>query len=139
MSEFIPNPAPRPTNYLDEQFWGHCADEILCFQCCVSCETWRHIPRFMCASCGSAEWGWRQSNGRGEVYSWTVCHMPMSSEFDKIFPYAVLVVEMEEGVRITAGLRDMDYQDLKVGLPVEVVFEPMENGGKLPFFRPRTA
>ena len=139
MSDVIPNPTPRPTNYLDEQFWGHCANGILCFQCCTECETWRHIPRFMCARCGSENWGWRQSRGRGTVYSWTVCHMPMSREFEQIFPYAVLVVEMEEGVRITAGLRGMDYTDLKIGLPVEVVFETLEGGGKLPFFRPREA
>jgi uncharacterized protein len=138
MSEFIPNPAPRPTNYLDEQFWNHCSEGILCFQCCTECEAWRHIPRFMCAKCGSDQWGWRQSNGRGEVYSWTICHMPMSKEFEKDFPYAVLVVEMEEGVRITAGLRDMDYKELKIGLPVEVVFASLENGGQLPFFRPRS-
>jgi len=62
--------------------------------------------------------------------------MPMSREFEQIFPYAVLVVEMEEGVRITAGLRDLDYADLELGLAVEVVFEPLENGGQLPFFRP---
>lgn len=136
MSEFIPNPAPRPMNLLDQQFWDYCADGMLCFQCCVDCETWRHMPRFMCASCGSEKWGWRESNGRGTVYTWTVCHMPMSKEFEKVFPYAVLIVEMEEGVRITAGLRDMDYRDLTVGLPVELVFEPLEEGGMLPFFRP---
>jgi uncharacterized OB-fold protein len=137
MSDFIPNPAPRPKSYLDEQFWEHCANGVLGFQVCNACGTWRHIPRFMCAKCGSHEWGWRESSGRGEVYTWTVCYMPMSPEFDGIFPYAVLVVEMEEGVRITAGLRDMDYQDLAIGLPVEVVFEPLESGVKLPFFRPR--
>ena len=105
MSDFIPNPAPRPKHYLDEQFWEHCAQGVLAFQCCLDCETWRHIPRFMCANCGSERWGWRQSNGRGTLYSWTVCHMPMSPAFESIFPYAVLVVEMEEGVRMTAGAR----------------------------------
>lgn len=64
--------------------------------------------------------------------------MPMSPEFDTIFPYAVLVVEMEEGVRITAGLRDLDFKDLKIGLPVEVVFEPLKDGAVLPFFRPHS-
>ncbi len=136
-TQFIPNPAPRPTNYLDEQFWENCAKKILSFQCCHDCETWRHIPRFMCAKCGSANWGWRESHGRGTIYTWTVCHMPMSAHFEKDFPYAVLVVDMEEGVRITAGLRGLDYRELKIGLPVEVVFEPLKEGGYLPFFRPR--
>jgi uncharacterized OB-fold protein len=137
MGEFIPNPAPRPISYLDEQFWAHCADGVLAFQCCSDCETWRHIPRFMCANCGSEKWAWRQSSGRGVVYSWTVCHMPMSPEFIPVLPYAVLVVELQEGVRMTAGLRDLEHRDLTLGLPVEVLFEPLENGGALPFFRPR--
>ncbi|MFT4561730.1 MAG: putative OB-fold protein [Gammaproteobacteria bacterium] len=137
MSEFIPNPPPRPVTYLDEEFWQHCATGKLGFQCCEQCGTWRHIPRFMCAKCGSDEWAWRESSGRGEVYTWTVCYMPMSREFETIFPYAVLVVEMEEGVRITAGLRDLDYEELSIGLPVEVIFEPLADGTQLPFFRPR--
>jgi len=103
MSEFIPNPAPRPMNLLDQQFWDYCADGMLCFQCCVDCETWRHMPRFMCANCGSEKWGWRESNGRGTVYTWTVCHMPMTKEFEKVFPYAVLIVEMEDRSGVTSG------------------------------------
>lgn len=137
MSKFIPNPPPIPNHYLDKEFWDHCAKQTLCFQCCKACETWRHIPRFMCANCGSAEWGWRESSGRGEVYTWTTVHMPMSPEFETLFPYAVLVVEMQEGVRITAGLTGMDYKELRIGLPVEVMFEPLAGGGALPFFRPR--
>ncbi len=137
MSEFITNPAPRPTNYLDEQFWANCANGKLSFQCCLECATWRHIPRFMCAKCGSDKWDWRQSSGRGVIYSWTICHMPMSREFETVLPYAVLIVELEEGVRITAGLRELAHQDLTLDLPVEVVFEPLAGGGALPFFRPR--
>lgn len=137
MSTYIPNPPPRPVNFLDEQFWAHCADGVLGFQCCDDCGSWRHIPRYMCAQCGSDQWSWRESSGRGVVYSWTVCYMPMSPEFDNAFPYAVLVVEMEEGVRMTAGLLGMNHDDLRLELPVEVVFEPLEGGGQLPFFRPR--
>ena len=138
MSDFIPNPAPQPTSYLDEQFWAHCANGVLAFQCCSDCETWRHFPRFMCAKCGSDQWEWRKSSGRGEIYTWTICYMPMSREFETIFPYAVLVVEMEEGVRITAGLRDLAFKELAINLHVEVIFEPLADGARLPFFRPRS-
>ena len=139
MSDFIPNPPPKPASYLDAEFWAHCAAGRLAFQCCLECDTWRHIPRFMCAHCGSDQWEWRESSGRGEIYTWTICYMPMSRHFETIFPYAALVVTMEEGVRITAGLRDLDLDDLKIGLPVEVIFEPLDNGAQLPFFRPRTS
>lgn len=138
MSDYIVNPAPKPASqhYLDEQFWDHCGEGVLAFQCCLDCETWRHFPRFMCAHCGSPRWGWRESSGRGTVYSWTVCHMPMSAEFETVCPYAVLVVEMEEGVRLSAGLCDLDYRKLALDMPMEVVFKPLREGGKLPFFRP---
>ncbi|MBV1884149.1 MAG: OB-fold domain-containing protein [Pseudomonadales bacterium] len=134
---FIPNPPPRPNHYLDEQFWENCRNHVLAFQCCTSCETWRHIPRFMCAKCGSPDWEWRQSSGKGIIYSWTVVHKPMTPHFESIFPYAALVVEMEEGVRITAGLQDLDLDKIEMDLPVEVVFETLENGAVLPFFVPR--
>ena len=45
---------------------------------------------------------------------------------------------MEEGVRMTAGLKGMDYRELSIGLPMEVVFESLKEGGKLPFFQPRS-
>ena len=51
MSELIPNPPPRPVSILDAEFWDHCANGVLAFQRCSDCGTWRHIPRFMCASC----------------------------------------------------------------------------------------
>lgn len=136
MSRFIPNPPPRPQSPLDEQFWAHCANGVLAFQCCDACGKWRHIPRYMCAHCGSDRWSWRESSGQGEIYTWTVCYMPMSREFETAFPYAAVVVEMAEGVRLTAGLRDLDVELLAIGLPVEVTFEPLEGGGQLPFFRP---
>ncbi|MGR9092770.1 MAG: Zn-ribbon domain-containing OB-fold protein, partial [Gammaproteobacteria bacterium] len=85
---------------------------------------------------GSDEWSWRESSGLGEIYTWTVCYMPMSREFDHALPYPAVVVEMAEGVRLTAGLRDLEVESLAIGLPVEVVFEPLEGGGQLPFFRP---
>lgn len=133
---FIPNPSPEPTHYLDAEFWENCRHHMLCFQCCTQCETWRHIPRFMCANCGSPDWEWRQSSGKGTIYSWTVVHLPMTPHFYDITPYAALVVEMEEGVRMTAGLKGMDHNDLEIGLPVEVVFETLENTAVLPFFVP---
>ena len=46
---------------------------------------------------------------------------------------------MDEGVRITAGLRELNYENLSLGLTVEVLFEPLKNGGQLPFFKPKNA
>ena len=52
-------------------------------------------------------------------------------------PYAVLVVELDEGVRMVAGLRGLAPTELTLDLPVDVVFESVGDAAKLPFFRPR--
>ena len=72
------------------------------------------------------------------MFSWTVTHQPLLRDFPEAVPYAVLVVEMDEGVRVVSGLRDLPPSALAIDLPVEVVFETVADGVRLPFFRPRS-
>ena len=51
-------PLPSPDDPLVAEFWAHCNRGELCFQRCEECGTWRHLPRFVCASCGSDRWSW---------------------------------------------------------------------------------
>lgn len=135
----IPMPVPMPETQLDEEFWGHCAQERLCFQRCKSCSTWRHLPRNMCAACGSSDWEWSQSSGRGRIYSWTVAHQAMHPALADEVPYAVVVVELEEGVRMVSRTRDIDPSQLELDLPVRVRFERVSDQFVLPFFGPARA
>lgn len=130
-------PAPQPDTSLDEEFWQHCAQERLCFQVCGSCETWRHLPRTMCAQCGSAEWTWQQSAGRGHLYSWTVTHQAMLPQFETEVPYVVAVVELDEGVRMISQLRGVATDQLEIGIALDLYFERFGGDFALPMFRPR--
>jgi uncharacterized OB-fold protein len=132
-----PKPTPNPENQLDEEFWRHCADERLCFQVCGSCNLWRHLPRWFCARCGSPNWSWKESSGRGQVYTWTVTHQASLPQFASDAPYIVAVVELEEGVRMVSRLRGVAPEALAIGLPVGVEFEQVAEGFALPMFRPR--
>jgi len=132
-------PLPQPDDDLDAAFWQHCAREELRFQRCGNCGTWRHLPRLRCASCGSGEFAWERSSGRGRVYSWTVTHQSPIPAFAPRLPFAALVVELEEGVRMVAGLAEADVRELRLDLPVEVVFERVGADAALPSFRPRRA
>jgi uncharacterized protein len=128
-------PRPQHETQLDEEFWGHCARERLCFQRCTRCETWRHLPRVMCAKCGSTEWEWRESSGRGRLYSWTVTHQAMLPPFAAEVPYVIAIVELEEGPRMVSRLRDVDPKMLRLELPLRVSFERLDENVALPFFR----
>jgi uncharacterized OB-fold protein len=132
-------PLPQPDDDLVAAFWDFCAKEELRFQRCTPCGTWRHLPRLRCAKCGSPEFSWERSSGRGRVYSWTVTHQAPIRVFAAQAPYAVLVVELEEGVRMIAGLVDASPSELRLDLPVEVVFERITPEAALPQFRPRGA
>ena len=98
---------PLPTLAgLAGEFYGWCQKHELRFQRCTACGAWRHVPRELCASCGSWDWEWARSSGRGTVFTWTVAARAMHPAFQDAVPYAPVVVEMEEGVRILSRVTD---------------------------------
>ena len=51
-------------------------------------------------------------------------------------PYALVVVELEEGGKITSNVVGIDPHRLKCGMPVEVIFEKITDEVVLPRFKP---
>lgn len=118
-----------------KQFYERCKQGELCFQRCAKCGKWRHVPRQMCSACGSWEWEWARSSGRGKVFTWTVVHRPMHPAFKDNVPYAPVVVEMEEGVRLVSWLVDCPPEAIEKGMAVQVVFDAVTPEITLPKFR----
>lgn len=116
-------------------FYGWCRQRELRFQRCLGCGEWRHVPREMCGACGSWDWEWARSSGRGTVYTWTVVARPMHPAFAEDTPYAPTVIEMEEGVRVLSRIVDCPIEELEIGMPVEVQFEEVTADLTLPLFR----
>jgi uncharacterized OB-fold protein len=131
---------PRPGPVLDgltAAFYGFLAQGQLRFQRCGACGTWRHPPRARCRACGSADATWERSSGRGVVFSWSTVHQPIHPAFTDV-PYAVLVVEMDEGVRMIGGLGGLDPSALALDLGVIATFEPVSESLTLVRFVPDT-
>ena len=120
---------------LHKEFYDHCKNHALHFQRCDDCRTFRHVPREMCASCGSWNWSWVASSGRGRIFTWTVVERPMHPAFVNACPYAAVVVEMEEGVRLLSEVTDMAPGDLEIDLPVEVLYDDVTDEVTLPKFK----
>jgi uncharacterized protein len=116
------------------EFYQFCKDHELRFQRCKDCRTWRHIPRDMCAKCGSFNWEWDRSSGKGKLFSWTTAIQPMMPQFAGEVPYSPAIVELEEGVRMVTWLVDVKPDDLKLGMPLEVVFDDVTADITLPKF-----
>lgn len=121
---------------LNAEFYEHTARGELCFQLCDDCDTWRHPPRFLCAACGSARFTWKRSSRRGRVFSWTVTHQAIDPAFADELPYAVLVVQMDEGVRVVGGLRGLVPAGLALDLAVVAELDRVADTIALVHFRP---
>ena len=129
-------PPATPPDGLNGEWYEYCRGGELRFQCCAQCQRWRHPPRFRCPACGSDQWSWERSSGHGTVFSWTVTHQAPRPAWADLVPYAVLVVELDEGVRVVAGLRGLAPSELRLDLEVAVAFEAVSDALSVPVFYP---
>ena len=127
---------PQPVmEGLAKEFYDWCARGELRFQRCTRCATFRHIPRELCAECGSFDWEWARSGGRGKVFTYTLVARALHPAFLNATPYAAAVIELEEGVRILSNVVDCAPDALKIGMPVRVDFEKQTDQITVPVFR----
>jgi hypothetical protein len=116
--KFIPSADGR-----NADFYRRAATGRLHLQQCTRCAHYYHPPRYLCRECGSSALELVPSEGRGRVFSWTVTHRPVDPGWAAELPYATVVVEMEEGVRLVGALRGAAPDALALDLPVRVEIE----------------
>ena len=125
---------PVPRKYLDfEGFWTGVDQGKLLLQKCADCGEWRHIPKPMCPKCHSVEKEWVPVSGKGVVYSWVTYKESPHPAFKT--PYSVVLVELEEGMRIVSNLVDVKPDEIAIGMPVEVTFDKITEEVTLPKFK----
>jgi len=128
-----PLPQPDPDT---ELFWDAPRRGELHILRCRSCGTYIQLPKPACRSCGSTDLAPERVSGRGVVHSYTVTHFPLPGYEP---PFAVVLVELEEqpGLRLISNLGDVAPEDIRSGMPVEVVFEEVTEDVRLPLFKRR--
>ncbi|MSQ29188.1 MAG: Zn-ribbon domain-containing OB-fold protein [Dehalococcoidia bacterium] len=121
-----------------EAYWDACAKKELRLQRCRDCRTFRFYPSPMCHApdCMCLEYDWVQVSGRGEVYTYTVVHRPVSEAWVKDTPYVIAMIKLLEGPFMMSNVVDCPPGEVRIGMPVEVVFKDLAEGVTLPYFRP---
>jgi uncharacterized OB-fold protein len=127
-----PLPAPGPD---DRAFWDGCRRHVLLVQQCLECGALRFWGQPMCESCTSVEAQPLPASGRGTIWSFTTTHHAFAPAWTQVVPYTIVVVRLDEGPRMTSTLVGADPADVRIGLPVEVVFEDVTPEVTLPRFR----
>ena len=129
-------PLPVPSED-SAPFWDYLRQGALRLQRCLVCAAFAHPPRLMCPHCGSFDREWAAVSGRGTVYSFVVTRQAVHPAFEGHTPYATVVVELEEGPRLTSNLVDVPAGEVHIGLPVELVLVTVTEEVTLPLFRRR--
>lgn len=118
-------------------YWDACARQELRIQRCCDCRGWQHPPITGCQSCGSFNREFVLVSGKGVVYSFTIpCH-PVIPSVRECVPYNVVVVALNEapGVRLISNLIDMDSDEIRIGMPVELAWQRVDEDVCLARFR----
>jgi uncharacterized OB-fold protein len=79
---------------------------------------------------------WEQASGRATLYTWSVVHQNDLPPFAERVPYVAAVVDLEEGPRMMTNVVDCPFEQLRIGMALEVTFRRETEEISLPVFRP---
>ncbi len=127
---FIPRTTPETRH-----FWEGAKRGELLLQRCDACREAYFPPRPFCPHCASRSVSVFRASGRATLYSYVINERPAPG-FDA--PYAIAVVELEEGPRMMTNIADSPQtpEALVLDMPLEVSFEELSPEISLPQFRP---
>jgi hypothetical protein len=133
-----PKDSKKPLPRVDEEnrwFFEACARRELFLQRCAVCGTLRYYPRALCPACLSSETKYQRMSGCGTVYTFTVTYQNQAPGFRDELPYVMAYVQLDEGSRILTNIVHTEPQTVRIGMPVEVVFEDFDEGLALAKFQ----
>jgi len=127
---YIPTPTPETAH-----FWSGAREGKLLLQQCEECGNTYFPPRPFCAKCNAQAIRLREASGRATLYSYAINHRPAPG-FDA--PYAIAVVELEEGPRMMTNIVGVPQtpEALVLDMPLQVTFQKLTDEISLPVFAP---
>ena len=102
---------------------------------CNQCKAIHLPPHAFCPECHSDDLSWIETVGRGKLAAFTVVYIAPTFMIEQGFgrdkPYASGIVELDEGVKISARITGVDAtkpETIQVGAPVSVDFIDVGDG-----------
>ena len=130
-------PREGPSPDLEQaRYWAATLEGRLLIQRCANGHH-QLYPRAFCITCREPV-EWVEASGFGTVYSFTVLRQHHSRSLRHLLPLVVALVDLAEGPRIMTHLIDVDPENVRVGMRVEVYFERVSDTAALPLFTPVT-
>ena len=115
-------PLPFRTSW-NTAFWEATKQHQFLIERCAKCETPRFPPKPLCSKCWSGETTLVPAAGTGTVYTYTILHRAGLPAFQAEVPYAIVLVELDEGVKAMSNLVHCELDQVHIGMPVRMVWE----------------
>lgn len=121
-----------------EPFWAGTAKHVLLLPRCTACRTVRVPGAGICWSCRHVGAEWQEIEPRGRVFTFTVVRHAVVADVRAQVPYVVSVVELDAvpGVRLIGNLWRVRLDEVRIGQPVEIVWDDVADGVTIPRFAP---
>lgn len=122
--------APEPTAET-AAYWEAANEGRLLLKRCVGTGKAFHPPRTISPFTGLAETEWSEATGTGKLYSFSVTKRHGTT-------HCIAYIELVEGPIILSTLTDCDFDSVRIGQSVRVVYVPSASGQLVPMFVPDT-
>ena len=128
-------PMPGP-DAVTAPYWKAATEGRLLIQECPACGHRQWYPRALCTACGRDP-EWLECTGLGTVHTYTVVRQMGMRPFRDELPYAIGMIELDEGPLVFGNITDCAVDDISIGMPVEVWFTKADDEIGIPSWRPR--
>jgi len=119
----------------DLPFWEGCREGKFLLHRCNICN--RHYwPASRCIEHGAWDMDWVETPGKGTVYTYTVLHRALTPAMKDKVPFAVAVVQLDEGPFYHTNIIECSYDEVEVGMRVSVEMAEHDSGLSIPVFKP---
>jgi uncharacterized OB-fold protein len=118
------------------EFWDAAKDGRLLLRHCRTCGEVHYYPRNFCPSCWSDDVDWVEANGKASLYTWSTVYQNDLPPFHEQIPYVAAIVELDEGPRMMTKIVNHEGTDLRIGMPLQARFEPLDDDVTIVVFEP---
>ena len=129
--KILPSTSPETKRY-----WDACKRGQLLTQKCNDCGEYQFYRRAFCSHCWSYSIEDVVSSGKGTVWTYTVTYQNRAPGYRDEVPYVVALVELEGGIKMFTNIVECNPEDVRIGMPVEVVFQKATDDITIPYFKP---
>ena len=116
------------------EFWDAAKEERLLIKHCLDCDAYSYYPRPFCPKCWSEQVEWYEASGESTLYTWSVIYSNDMPPFRDRVPYVAAIVDLAEGPRMMTNVVDCPFEELHVGMPLKVKFQPISDEFTIPVF-----